>query len=168
MREIKYIGVHHSLSGFGDGRTIIRWHTQPEPKGGRGWTFPGYQAVICNGYRTSAEMIAGKYDAALDGHMDTLLSDMLASNGCKNCNAHSLHVCMIGNFDEERPTEKQMKKLIEELAYWCGKYQLDPLKAILGHHEMQVLIGEKHTKTCPGRNVNMSVIRNAVAERMKV
>ncbi len=167
MREIKFIGVHHSLSSFGTGETIVRWHTDPVSKGGRGWRHPGYHIVISNGYRTAVDLKVGNYGKHIDGIMEQILSDALIANGCKGMNENSLHVCMIGNFDEAFPTEMQVERLIKLLTGWCRLYSLRPA-AILGHHEMQALMGEKHRKSCPGRNVDMDAVRKAVLEMMKI
>lgn len=61
-----------------------------------------------------------------------------------------------------------MEKLTNILAFWCGKYGLDPRLAIFGHGEMQRKIGkEGYSKTCPGKNVSMNAVREAVAKQLK-
>ena len=60
-----------------------------------------------------------------------------------------------------------MEKLTDLLVFWCRKYGLDPRTAIYGHGEMQRKIGkEGYSKTCPGKNVSMKAVREAVAEKL--
>jgi hypothetical protein len=165
MRKIKHIIVHHSVSAWGDGGVVVGWHTSPKPQG-NGWKFPGYHVVICNGYPNYNSWSARKPVASADGRVDRILSEDEVANGCKYANANGLQVCMIGDFDKGLPTENQMKKLIDLLSFWCGKYGLDPAKDIYGHGEMQRKIGkEGYSKTCPGKNVDMNKLCASAAKR---
>jgi len=165
-RKIKSIIVHHSVSRWGDGAVIKHWHQDKKPQG-NGWKHPGYHVVICNGFPNYYTFRHGVLNRAADGRVDRIWTESQSTNGCKYANMNALHVCMIGDFDSYEPTENQMKKLIDLLTFWCKKYKLDPQKDIYGHGEMQKKIGkEGYSKTCPGKNVDMDVIRNLVfAER---
>lgn len=165
-RKIRFLIVHHSVSAWGDGATIMAWHTDPRPKG-NGWKSPGYHDVICNGYPTYNSWNKRKPIIAADGRVDRIWPEDKSSNGCLHANADTLHVCLIGDFDKDIPTERQMQKLVDLLVYWCLKYGLDPRTAILGHGEMQrKLRREKYYKTCPGKTVSMNAVRQAVAEQL--
>ena len=165
-RKIRHLIVHHSVSNWGDGSVIMGWHTAPKPKG-NGWKAPGYHVVICNGFPNYSAWSKRKPIAAADGRVDRIWPEDRTSNGCKYANADSLHVCLIGDFDKDTPTERQMEKLADLLAFWCRKYGLDPRTAIFGHGEMQRRIGkEGYSKTCPGKNVSMNAVRATVAEKL--
>ena len=69
-------------------------------------------------------------------------------------NQNSIGICLIGNFDENLPTEKQIKTLLKFLKKKLKEYGLDA-KDVLGHREFQ---GVK--KTCPGKNVDMDELRS--------
>lgn len=166
-REIKGIGVHHSYSSFGTGEMIEFWHTTDKPVG-NGWKSPGYHVVICNGYPNGQSRSDHDYDKKYDGKVDRIHSETKVSNGIKGANSQLLNVCMIGNFDEESPTVKQLKKLVDLLAFWCKKYKLDPHTKIFGHGEMQRKLGkETYVKTCPGTHVDMDRVRGWVSLTMK-
>jgi len=165
-RKINHLIVHHSVSAWGDGAVITEWHTAPKPRG-NGWSAPGYHVVICNGYPNYNSWSARKPIPDADGRVDRIWSEDKISNGCLYANADSLHVCLVGDFDKDRPTENQMKKLVDLLAFWCNKYGLDPRTTIFGHGEMQRKIGkEGYSKTCPGKNVDMNAVRTAVANQL--
>ena len=167
-RKIRHLIVHHSVSHWGDGDTIMSWHTDPKPRG-NGWKAPGYHVVICNGFPNYSSWSKRRQIPTADGRVDRIWSEDRTANGCKYANSDSLHVCLVGDFDKDAPTEKQIGKLADLLAFWCKKYGLDPRTAILGHGEMQRRIGkEGYSKTCPGRNVSMSAVREAVAEKLTV
>lgn len=165
-RDIKYLIVHHSVSAWGDGQEIRGWHMNTKPWG-NGWKAPGYHVVICNGFPTYNAYSTGKIIKSADGRVDRIWPEGKTSNGCKYANANALHVCMIGNFDVDHPTAKQLEKLIDLLAFWCDRYSLNPLKAIFGHGEMQRFIGkEGYSKTCPGKKVSMKSVRTAVKKQL--
>ena len=156
------------MSAWGDGDTIVSWHTAPKPKG-NGWHAPGYHVVLCNGYPNYNSWSKQKPIPAADGRVDRIWPEDKPSNGCKYANAAALHVCLIGDFDKDAPTERRMEKLADLLAFWCRKYGLDPHTAIFGHGEMQRRIGkEGYSKTCPGRNVSLNAVRDAVAEKLSL
>jgi hypothetical protein len=168
-RRITAIVVHHSISHWGDGETIRQWHMNPKrpPKGvaaGNGWKAPGYHAVVTSGYNDYPSWCARDKKPRGPVRVDRIWPEEKIANGCKNANAHSLHVCLIGNFDSDTPLAQQMEKLIDLLAHWVRVYKLAPMH-IIGHGEMQRKLGEKYYKTCPGKNVDMDAVRMAVARR---
>jgi len=154
------------VSAWGDGDTIVSWHTAPKPRG-NGWKAPGYHVVITNGFPNYNSWSRRKPLATADGRVDRIWPESKIGNGCRYANAHGLHVCLIGDFDKDTPTGRQVEKLTDLLAFWCKKYGLDPHTAIYGHGEMQRKIGkEGYSKTCPGRNVSMNAVRDTVAEKL--
>jgi hypothetical protein len=165
-RTIRNLIVHHSVSSWGDGDTIMGWHTAPKPRG-NGWRAPGYHVVICNGFPNYSAWSRRAPVVSADGRVDRIWPEEKIANGCRHANADSLHVCLIGDFDKAAPTERQMEKLTDLLAFWCKKYGLDPGAAIFGHGEMQRRIGiESYSKSCPGKNVSMNAVRAAVALKL--
>ena len=153
-RKIDAIVIHHSASHWGDGAEIVRWHTSPKPKG-NGWKYPGYHVVIGNWYPNYISYAHGKPVPHADGKVYRILSEDEVANGCYGANAHSLHVCLIGNFDVELPTNAQYLKLWDIVKFWCEKYSLD-LSDVWGHREMvQRLMnaGKPNAgpKSCPGK-----------------
>jgi N-acetylmuramoyl-L-alanine amidase len=166
MRKVNHIIVHHSVSNWGDGEVVKGWHMNPKPQG-NGWGAPGYHVVVCNGFPNYNSWHEQAKVQNADGRVDRIWSEEKLVNGCKYANEDSLQVCLIGNFDVDKPTEMQMQKLIDLLKYWCEKYKLKPATDIFGHGEMQIKIGkEGYHKTCPGKNVSMDNIRSQVAMQL--
>ena len=63
-------------------------------------------------------------------------------------NKTSVGVCLAGNFDIGKPTERQMAAVKELCSWLCQKYKLDPMKkgVIVGHREL-------NDTSCPGKNL---------------
>ena len=61
-------------------------------------------------------------------------------------NENSLGVCLVGNFEEQRPTQRQLAALIELLGY-LKRDLLDGKPKLFLHREVK---GEQ--TLCPGRN----------------
>ena len=63
-------------------------------------------------------------------------------------NKTSVGVCLAGNFDIGKPTERQMAAARELCSWLCRKYKLDPMKkgVIVGHREL-------NDTSCPGKNL---------------
>lgn len=166
MRKIRHLIVHHSVSFWGDGKTIVDWHTNPKPRG-NGWKYPGYHAVICNGLPTYNSYRKNIIVPYATGRVDRILSESIPSNGVRYGNSNSLNVCLIGNFDIQNLPDFMEKKCVDLLEYWCKHYELDPMFAVRGHGERQKEIGrEGYSKTCPGKKISMKAIRLKVADRL--
>ena len=71
-------------------------------------------------------------------------------------NENSIGICLIGNLDEYKPTQKQFEILINFLKDKIKQYQLKP-KNILGHNEFPNV-----TKTCPGKFLDLNEIRELI------
>lgn len=69
-------------------------------------------------------------------------------------NRESIGICMTGNFDEEKPSEKQL----ESLAKLIRELQNDYSGLTIHSHN------EFSSKTCPWKNVDMSLVNNLVKE----
>jgi len=70
-------------------------------------------------------------------------------------NGHSIGICLIGNLDESKPTEKQLKTLFDFLIEKIEKFNI-PIENVLGHNEINPLT------SCPGKNLDMNYIRNCL------
>ena len=162
-RKIDKFILHHSVSSWGDGDTVKKWHMDKKPLG-NGWRAPGYHVVICNDFPNYNSYSTQKPVNGANGRIDRIWSESTIANGCKYANRNALHACMIGDFDKDNPTKEQLESVIRLLVYWCKKYKRSE-NDIYGHGEMQKKIGrEGYSKTCPGKNVDMDEIRNAVKE----
>jgi len=140
-----WIIVHHSDSSYGSAAIIDKWHKD------RGFDELGYHFVIGNGTNSGDGQIEvgprwpkqkwGAHDNALDNRYNT--------NG--------IGICLVGNFNDTRPTPKQLHSLLRLVVYLMRTYNI-PADRILGH-------GETKVTQCPGRYLNVTSIR-AQAERI--
>jgi hypothetical protein len=140
-----WIVIHHSDSAYGSAAIIDQWHRA------RGFDELGYHFVIGNGTNSGDGQIEvgprwpiqkwGAHDNALDNRYNT--------NG--------IGICLVGNFNDTRPTPKQLHSLIRLVVYLMRTYDI-PADRVLGH-------GETKVTQCPGRYLNVASIR-AQAERI--
>ena len=66
-------------------------------------------------------------------------------------NDFGIGICLVGNFDIERPTPKQMQSLAKLTAYLMRTYNI-PAANVLGHRDTK-------PTDCPGRNLNIQLVR---------
>lgn len=115
----------------------------------RGWDDNGYHYMIANGTQFTE-----------DGKLYKCRDEKYQGAHVKGHNQNTLSVSMVGDFDSEKPTEKQMGTLIDFLAEKAVEYNL-PAESIKGHREYPGV-----TKTCPGKNVDMDYIREHVRNKI--
>ncbi|MHC4914153.1 MAG: peptidoglycan recognition protein family protein [Planctomycetota bacterium] len=147
MARWEYIIVHHSATRSGGARRFDKYHREH-----RGWENGlGYHFVIGNGTDTS------------DGRVEIGARWMRQITGAHvggRKNIGKIGICLVGNFDLDEPSPKQMKalgRLIEFLQVRCGI----PANRVCGHCEV-VRAGYTH---CPGRHFSMSELRSGLLRK---
>ena len=143
MKIIKLV-VHHSASSRvkTTKKDIEEWHKK------RGFNGIGYHKVI----EGSGNVVDGRSESTQGAH-------------AKGANQGSLGVCVVGNFEKETPTEKQVASLANVLTKWCQDYGLDE-KKIFGHYN----VPNGTTKTaCPGEQLKFKLptIKLNVQKKLK-
>jgi hypothetical protein len=138
-----WIIIHHSDSAYGSAAIIDKWHRD------RGFDELGYHFVIGNGTNSGDGQIEvgprwtkqkwGAHDNALDNRYNT--------NG--------IGICLVGNFNNTRPTPRQLRSLVRLVVYLMRTYDI-PSDRVLGH-------GETKVTQCPGRFLNVASIRAQAA-----
>lgn len=84
MRKINKIIVHCSAGSINNSADdIVRFHTSPVSKGGRGWKVPGYHFFV-----------------EKDGKVVPLVPVEMVSNGVAGHNHDSINVCYAGGVDQ--------------------------------------------------------------------
>jgi N-acetyl-anhydromuramyl-L-alanine amidase AmpD len=72
-------------------------------------------------------------------------------------------LCVYGDGDSEAWTPAQRAAVLMFCGQLCHEHGWDPLKAVAGHREAQRMFGgAPTTKTCPGKLVDMSAVRDGV------
>lgn len=137
FRPIDLVVVHCSDSPDDrrevDAAEIGRWHRE------KGMRMIGYHEVVCKGGRVEQGRPV----------------DMIGAH-CLNWNLHSLGIVWVGRDDCERA---QWKALVERVANWCLRYELDPRRQVKGHVELA------GGRTCP--RIDMAKLRGDVEAEMK-
>jgi hypothetical protein len=142
-RDWKWIVIHHSATPTGSMAFFDKEHKA------KGWDGVGYHFVIGNGTDTA------------DGQIEVTQRWPLQKWGAhaktvdNRFNEHGIGICLVGNFDVERPSAQQMRSLARLVAHLSHTYRIAP----------QNVVGHRDTKPtdCPGRYVNLASIRSSAA-----
>lgn len=147
-RAWRHIVLHHSASRGGDVDSIDAQHSQLTDAEGRRWRGIGYHFVIGNGQ----DMADGQVEATFRWH-DQLPG---AHAGKREYNEAGIGICLIGNFDEQAPTPRQLaacKQLVRELG---TRYEIEP-EQVVGHRDVKAT-------ACPGQHFPLDEIAVAAAD----
>jgi hypothetical protein len=125
-RLITHIHFHHSAGASGNAATIRAMHEA------KGWGEIGYHAVVCNG------------DGGPDGEVQFGKDDSHTAYSVGNyLNYTALAICMIGDFTQGSPTEKQWDATVGWVREKVALYNI-PRENVLGHREARA------NSACPG------------------
>lgn len=133
-REWRYIVIHHSATPTGNAAEFDKEHRK------KGWDELGYHFVIDNGQggpdgriETGARWTAQKHGAHTGGTPGN------------EYNEHGIGICLVGNFEETRPTPAQLQSLRRLVLHLAKLYDI-PAANVVGHRDAPA------AKTlCPGR-----------------
>ena len=146
--RIKYLVVHHS----GTSPSLVTRLDSPglmriRHKHLRGFEDIGYHYVIGgNGLFTSdGRLYKGRPEHYEGAHA-------LGYNGA------SLGICMMGNFEVDMPTSRQLETLYDILLEKSDEYNI-PAENIVGHREL-----EGFNTACPGKNLDVGMIRSVLSK----
>jgi hypothetical protein len=145
----KYIVIHHSGVDSGTVKGMDQYHRKVRHmENGLAYHF-----VIGNGDGMGdGEVAAGRRWA------EQLAGGHLAS---ESQNKVALGICLVGNFDKDKPTAKQMRNLEALVAALLDRCNLSA-RAVKTHQQINVI----HTR-CPGRNFPARAFLKELRERRK-
>ncbi len=156
-RSVNLLVVHHTAmkvdgdtrSGVERMRAIYAYHAA-----NRGWGDVGYHYLVDEDGQIYEGKAGGKFVVA--GHAY-----------CNNIG--TIGIALLGNFDVEQPTQKQLKALQWLLADLSETYDIDPSKEVTFHGKtMMPIVGHRDllSTDCPGYYVYgaMAQIRSHVAQ----
>lgn len=133
----EYIIIHHSATAQGDAETFRKNHKA------KGWRDIGYHYVIGNGtYSGDGEVETGRTEAEDGAHCSV-----------DGMNRKSIGICLVGNFDIDKPTPAQMEALEKLCRVIMKRHDIPPSK-VLGHGEVKGA-----ATNCPGRHFDMAEFR---------
>lgn len=151
----KTIVVHHSASNKDTPAGMNAWHLK------RGWENGlGYHFVIGNGvnYPDGAVFVGPRWKRQIQGaHCATKQDGWFFGKWRPSgfFNDHGIGICLIGNFNETRPTAKQMQSLRLLTQFLCEQTGI-PGGNVYGHGHIT------HKTECPGRNLSLAVLRQSI------
>ena len=144
------IVVHHSATRSGNAAEFHRMHQQRVDASGEHWIGLGYHFVINNG--------RGGPDGQIEVGFRWRQQMQGAHCRPRNCadnywNEHTIGICLVGNFELERPTQAQYEALARLVRFMCDRYSI-PQNRVLGH-------GQVHgaNTRCPGRFFSWQELR---------
>ena len=137
LNNPEYIIIHHSATSEGNAETFRRAHKA------RGWRDVGYHYIIGNGtYSGDGEVETGRPENESGAHCSA-----------DGMNFKSIGICLVGNFDIDKPTVAQMEALERLCRDIMARYKI-PASKVLGHGEVKGA-----TTNCPGRHFDMAEFR---------
>ncbi|MEZ6123148.1 MAG: peptidoglycan recognition family protein [Planctomycetaceae bacterium] len=148
-RRWVYIVIHHSGTNAGSVSSIHREHRQRKDSQGNPWLGIGYHFVIGNGDGMEDGLVEAtfRWEQQLHG----------AHSGSAVHNDVGIGVCLIGNFQEHQPTQKQLGSVTRLLNELTGRYGIPP-RLVIGHQTVR-------PTACPGQFFPLQdVIREAVSD----
>ena len=132
VRRWKYIVIHHSASYKGSASSIDKYHRDI-----KGWENGlGYDFVIGNGRgsRDGQIEVGGRWNKQIKG----------AHAGDDEYNEYGVGICLIGNFEKNRPTRSQISSLVYLIKYLQKRCNI-PKRKIIMHRDIKDTV-------CPGRH----------------
>jgi len=146
----RYIIIHHSATPDGNAAKFDREHRD------KGWDELGYHFVIDNGNPSRDGLIE------VGSRWRTQKHGAHCKTNDNRFNDFGIGVCLVGNFENDRPTAAQMASLKMLVGYLADQYHIS-VNNILGHGEAVATMHEagRGTKCC-GHNFDMDVFRQTI------
>ncbi len=142
-RAWKYIVIHHSDTTTGSAARFDKFHKD------KGWDELGYHFVVGNGTesRDGQVEIGPRWPKQKWGaHCKT---------PDNRYNDFGIGICLVGNFDQGRPTSAQMQATTRLVAYLMKTYKISA-DNVIGH-------GDAKATDCPGKYMDVALLRRQAA-----
>ena len=142
--EFKYYVIHclaTPISMEVHKEDIIHWHMSPVSEGGRGWSRPGYHAIVLQD---------GTFEVIRDVDYDENIEGDEMTWGVAGMNKFTLHLGLAGGLDNDKNpmdtlTDAQRDELRKHILFVVGKA---PWVKICGHYQLN-----DAKPYCPGWDV---------------
>jgi hypothetical protein len=139
-RSWRWIVIHHSATPTGSAAMFDKMHKE------KGWDELGYHFVIGNGTNS------GNGQVEVGGRWRSQKWGAHAKTADNRYNDYGIGICLVGNFDIEKPTAAQQQSLAKLVAFLEKNYRISGDR-VIGH-------GETKATECPGRYMNIAQVRN--------
>lgn len=141
-----WIVIHHSATAIGGAGRFDRMHRTVQH-----WDELGYHFVIGNGSDTKDGLIE------VGSRWPKQKWGAHAKTADNQFNERGIGICLVGNFDEARPSEAQLRSLAKLVAHLQKTYRVSPDR-IIGHSDTG------RPTECPGRNMQIARVRRMSAQ----
>lgn len=151
----RYIVLHHSASRSGNVEQFDRYHRQ------QGFGGIAYHFVIGNGNGMEDGEVAEtfRWTQQISGTHSSVNSWMY--------NVYGIGICLVGNFEEQGPTHRQLLAL-ENLVLRLSRTYAIKQKSIVTHRTVPYdYDSNRYEQTlCPGKYFDVSHLRKRIAEHL--
>ena len=142
--------IHHSAVEYGCAVHEDKYHKSI------GWQELGYHFVINNGvYKKGYGQPNGLVEVGDRWRGQRTGAHCRPDSGSNYYNKHTIGICLIGNFNKTRPTERQWRSLVKLVSFLQRRYNI-PTNQIKGHRDIK-------PTDCPGRNFSFSELRRRLS-----
>jgi hypothetical protein len=139
VRPWKYIVIHHSATPAGGAAAFDKMHKA------KGWDGLGYDFVIGNGTDTRD----GQIEVGFRWKQQLVGAHARTANNAFN--EYGIGICLVGNFDIDKPTPAQMASLARLTAHLMKTYRVGEAN-VIGH-------GDTKATDCPGKFLNIATVK---------
>jgi hypothetical protein len=147
----KYVVVHHSGTPTGSVESIHADHSRRRDVSGRPWLGIGYHFVVGNGQ--------GMKDGGIESTFRWRDQIHGAHSGSELFNAYGIGICLIGDFQRQRPTHAQWSAVCRLVESLLRDFEL-PVESIVGHSSVAAT-------ACPGRFLSVQKLRDALTQPIR-
>ena len=137
------IMLHHSATTAGDVASIDATHRRQRDRLGNPWLGIGYHFVVGNGQQMA--------DGEIQSTFRWLRQLPGAHAGTQTHNEQAIGICLIGNFDDSAPTDRQIAAVRNLVRFLAQRYAI-PRERLLRHLDAQAT-------RCPGRKFPWELVR---------
>lgn len=143
LREWNYLVLHHTASEMGSVESIHEEHLQRKDKNGNAWLGIGYHFVIGNGN--------GMDDGQIEPTFRWRQQLQGAHAGIADYNQHGIGIVLIGNFENQPPTDAQTAAVKRLVSVLKREFGIGSSK-VLGHSDVKAT-------ECPGKLFPLGEVR---------
>lgn len=144
LTKVDFVVIHHT-----NRNNDFPFFVKCRHKYLRGWEDIGYHYLIGN-----------TRPFTKDGKIYVGRPEYLQGAHAFGRNGNSISICLIGRFDQRKPSKKQMASLIRLLLDIVRRYKI-PIEHVVGHREIFDV-----KKSCPGAMVDLNFIRQIVRQNL--
>ncbi len=139
------IVIHHSATSYGNAAIFDKWH-----KENNNWNGVGYDFVIGNGTDSPDGKVEVTYrwrEQQTGAHCGGTPDNW--------ANEEAIGICLVGNFNDREPSERQMQSLAKLVRFLQKRYSINKSR-IFGHKNTP---GARPTE-CPGSMFSMARLKS--------